>query len=639
MKILITGVCGFNPSQEITRLLTKAIYQTKVKKTLTKIFPGLNSPVYRAIIETIKLNLGLLVLTFTSSLVSAVLETATLGVIFLALSVLQGSELPKLPTILTSTLPWLAEKWKAENQEIFLGMIAVAVLLQLLRSLMIYIKYTSSGDLSVETNVQMTQKVFTRIMSFTFPCSSRYKIGDLTSYVGEAGSAVNAQVQQYVSLLSGMMMFLGYTTTLLLISIPLSATALIMLMLLGWVQRWLIPRIQSNAYKLSYAQVELSKDMVENIQALRLVHTFGYHFSVATKISSLQGRISALLKHQTRLLSVTEPLNSALTIFVVAFLLIASSFFLRTGNSGTLPALATFILALNRLAMQVQGLAGTINGFAANSARIHRLNAILDDQTHEFSRVGGEMFEGLKSAITFDHVSLKYEGTSLPALSDICFKLPRNRVVALIGSSGAGKSSVADLLIGLYAPTTGEILVDGLDLQSYGWESWRSKLGVVSQDTFIFNQSILENIRYGMPNATDEQVLEAARVAQADQFIQLLPRGYETVVGERGYRLSGGQRQRVALARAILKQPEILILDEATSALDSESERLVQQALGQFQAQRTVLVIAHRLSTIVNADEILVMEQGCIVERGTHQELLELGAKYANYWQMQSIQV
>lgn len=607
-----------------------------IKKILLRSLPRYNTPAYRTIATTMNRNRSLVVFTFVSNLLSATLETATLGIIFLALGVLQDNQLPQLPDTIKSALPWLADRWKGENQEVFLLLIGLAVLSQVVRSLMTYISLVSSGDLTARVQAQMTEKVFARIMSFTFSCASRYKIGDLSTYVGQAGSTVDMQMRLWSGFLTGIMMFFAYSITVLTISLPLSAVALLLFVLLIWLQRYLIPRIQSTARELSQAQVDVAKDMVENIQGLRVVHTFGYQHSTINRVVYLQKQVLVFLQRQAKLLSITSPLNNALTIFVIAALLLTGSFLLQRGQGNVLPALATFILALNRLSMQVQGLAGTMNGLAENSGRMDRLDAILGGEGQEFSRVGGEIFKGLKSAITFNHVSLKYEGTSLPALSDICFKLPRNRVVALIGSSGAGKSSVADLLIGLYAPTTGEILVDGLDLQSYSWESWRSKLGVVSQDTFIFNQSILENIRYGMTNATDEQVLEAARVAQADQFIQLLPKGYETVVGERGYRLSGGQRQRVALARAILKQPEILILDEATSALDSESERLVQQALGQFQAERTVLVIAHRLSTIVNADEILVMEQGCIVERGTHQELLELGSKYANYWQMQS---
>ena len=191
-------------------------------------------------------------------------------------------------------------------------------------------------------------------------------------------------------------------------------------------------------------------------------------------------------------------------------------------------------------------------------------------------------------------------------------------------------------MIGLYEPTQGRILIDGAPAQELQAADWRARLGVVSQDTFIFNRSILENICYGSPNASEEEAIAAAKDAQAHEFIMALPEGYNTTVGERGYRLSGGQRQRLALARAILRQPDVLILDEATSALDSHSERLIQEALERFQQERTVLAIAHRLSTIVRADCILVMDAGEIIERGTHQELLALGNRYATYWNLQA---
>ena len=233
-------------------------------------------------------------------------------------------------------------------------------------------------------------------------------------------------------------------------------------------------------------------------------------------------------------------------------------------------------------------------------------------------------------------VKFNTERGEITAVNHINFYIRKGETVGIVGESGSGKSSIVDLLIGLYEPTSGGILVDGCDLRSYNKESWRERLGVVSQDTFIFNQSILENIRYGLPQATDAEVREAASQAQAQNFIESMPHGYETIVGERGYRLSGGQRQRIALARAILKQPEVLILDEATSALDSETERLVQQALNQFGRDRTLLVVAHRLSTIVQADQILVLDSGQVVESGKHGDLLLLDGKYARYWEIQS---
>jgi ATP-binding cassette subfamily B protein/subfamily B ATP-binding cassette protein MsbA len=320
----------------------------------------------------------------------------------------------------------------------------------------------------------------------------------------------------------------------------------------------------------------------------------------------------------------------------VGLLLILGFVILSNEQALVIPALFTFIGALNRLSSQLNSFARILNLLAENSGRIDRLNEILSTEDKEWTRFRGKPMEGLTDKIQFEQVTLRYYPDQAPALQNINFEMPKGTVTALVGGSGAGKSSIADLLTGLYEPSEGRITVDGVDLREYNMESWRQKMGVVSQDTFIFNQPIFENIRYGKPEATETEVMEAAKDAQAHEFITALPEGYDTVVGERGYRLSGGQRQRIALARAILKQPEVLILDEATSALDSYSERLVQQALAMFQQDRTVLVVAHRLSTITGADRILVLEQGEIVERGTHQELLNRGERYANYWQLQA---
>jgi ATP-binding cassette subfamily B protein/subfamily B ATP-binding cassette protein MsbA len=209
-------------------------------------------------------------------------------------------------------------------------------------------------------------------------------------------------------------------------------------------------------------------------------------------------------------------------------------------------------------------------------------------------------------------------------------------MLALVGPSGAGKSSVADLLVGLYAPTSGHILIDGVHLDELDLASWQQGLGVVSQDTFLFNNTLAENIAFGTPGASRARIEAAAAAAQAAGFIEALPQGYDTLVGERGYRLSGGQRQRISLARAILKEPELLILDEATSALDSQSERLVQEAIERFERNHTVLVIAHRLSTIVKADQILVLDRGRVVEHGNHESLLACQGLYYELYQQQS---
>ena len=221
------------------------------------------------------------------------------------------------------------------------------------------------------------------------------------------------------------------------------------------------------------------------------------------------------------------------------------------------------------------------------------------------------------------------------ALAKISFKVPAGQTYALVGSSGGGKSTVMRLCFRFYDVTTGKILVDGVDIRDVTQSSLRKAIGVVPQDTVLFNDTIKYNISYGKLDATEEEVIQAAKAAQIHDKILTFPEGYGTKVGERGLRLSGGEKQRVAIARTLLKNPKIVLLDEATSALDTETERQIQDSLAQMSENRTTLVIAHRLSTIINADQILVLKGGTIFERGTHEELLQLGGEYASLWQRQ----
>ncbi|NEN94444.1 MAG: ABC transporter ATP-binding protein [Moorea sp. SIO3I7] len=606
---------------------------------LKKLIPNLRSPAYRLVGETARKNWWLIGMNLVTNLVSAVLEGSTLGVIYLAVGYLTGTDDPGTDTPTNPTIAkTLAKILPLPPEQMFLVLIFGAVVLQIGLSLSNYLNKVSTAYLSAKAQPYVTGKVFERIMTFSYGCVSRYKVGDLVLFTNDAAFAVDQNITQFNNLVVSVSFSLVYLVIIVRLSPILAGAATVLILAVAYVQYKLIPRLRRVVKRVTASQVESAKYITQSIQALRLLHTFGTQPQTLTGANQILGKIEKQLKKRALVFFLPEPILETLPMVALG-ILAASAVLFEGGKATILPLLLTFLLALQRLSGRLRATSNTITLFVDNSARMVRLEMILDQRDKVFEHSGTEPFTRLREDIEFKSISLSYTNDDTFALKNLTFTLPRNKVTALVGGSGAGKSSIIDLFLGLYQPTAGHILVNGRPLADYCLENWRQQIGVVSQDTFIFNDSILENLRYGRPSASLDEVVEAAKAAQAHKFILALPDGYETVVGERGYRLSGGQRQRLALARALIKQPEILILDEATSALDSESEKLIQQALEQFQKERTVIVVAHRLSTIAEADQILVLERGELVEHGTHKSLLHQGERYAGYWKLQSSQV
>lgn len=601
-----------------------------------KLVRNLHSPAYRLVAETARSNWLLMTVNLATNVFSALLEGSTLGIIYLAIAYLTASsETGTSASANSAMMQMLSETVPLPPEQMFLLLIIGAVLLQMFLSCSNYANKVATAHISAKAQTYVTSKVFERIMTFSYGCVSRYKVGDLVMFANDAALAVDRQIEEINSIVVSVSFSLVYLVVIVRLSPVLAAAAALLTLIVASVQYKLIPRLRQVARRVTATQVESAKYMTESVQALRLLHTFGTQQSTIEKATWLLGKTREQLQKRAFIYYLPEPILDTLPMIALA-ILAASAVLFQDGQSTILPMLLTFLLALQRLSVRLKATATTFTRFADNSARMLRLEAILDQRDKEFERSGTETFKGLEGDIEFQSVSLSYGQDDTFALKDVTFAIPRNQVIALVGESGAGKSSIVDLLMGIYQPTTGQIVVNDRPLSAYCLKDWRQHIGVVSQDTFIFNDSILENLRYGRPEASRDDVVDCAKAAQAHEFILALPEGYETVVGERGYRLSGGQRQRLALARALVKQPEILILDEATSALDSESERLIQQALERFQKDRTVIVVAHRLSTIVDADQILVLEQGKIIERGSHIDLISKGGIYERYWNIQS---
>jgi len=329
-----------------------------------------------------------------------------------------------------------------------------------------------------------------------------------------------------------------------------------------------------------------------------------------------------------------QPVSQAIISVVIIVLVVWAMQFLVLSGKLDIAYVLTFLFALFRMTPIINNLNNQRGILAETEAGLQNIADVLERSDKPYLEEGSRVAEPLSTEITFENVDFAYEPGEL-VLEDVNLSIPQGKTTAIVGASGAGKSTLVDLIPRFDDPTRGRLLYDGVDFREFTVHSLRAQIGVVSQSTQIFNASVTENIAYGTLDATFETVREAARQANALEFINEMPEGFDTVLGDRGVRLSGGQRQRIAIARAILRNPEILILDEATSALDSISEQLVQQSLERLMKGRTVIAIAHRLSTIEHADWVVVLEDGRIVEQGTYEDLIE---RRGQLWEYHAIQ-
>lgn len=425
-----------------------------------------------------------------------------------------------------------------------------------------------------------------------------------------------------------------YIAILFSISWKLTLLALVILPILAVALQPMLKKLRKGNLRRGNVHGEMTSVLQETIAGIRIVKSFGTEAYEEKRFGEGSNKYARSSVRLTRLSLLAAPVTEIVgTVIAVLVLWLGAREVLVAGSmtGATLLAFLTLVLRLLQPLKQLSAMRATAQSSLASAERLFE---ILDSPA-EFQRDGGTRDRAsFDRDIRFDKVSFAYDGN--PVLSNIDLHVPKGDVVALVGPSGAGKSTLVDLIPRFYEPASGRILLDGVDTREIRLPALRALTGIVSQETVLFNDTARNNIAYGAPDKyTQEQIEAAAKAGNAHDFIMELPHGYDTVLGERGTRLSGGQRQRLAIARALLSDPPILILDEATSALDTESERLVQEAVDRLLQGRTVFVIAHRLSTISHADQIIFLDRGEIVERGTHSELL---AKRGAYYRLYSMQ-
>lgn len=505
-----------------------------------------------------------------------------------------------------------------------------------LKNMASYFNIIASGQLVRSISSVLRQQALEILLSVELYYLNNIQRGDIINRISAEIDRGLQSLRIWISIVTTFTTIIIFLFFLISLSWQLTLFLTLLFPLSVSLNQLLVKQSRTLGNEMTQANRNYASHLYEIFDGLKLVRSSG------TETQELQQSI-AYIKDRERILLDSERNNALfgpiaeLTNISFLFILIWVSRFLLQGLTSDLTTiLLSYLVILYRFLPFV----GQLNGYRGALARsASALELIMDFLNHDnkpFTVSGLRSFPGIREGIRFNQVSFVYPGSQEKVLEEINLYVPRGSTLALVGASGSGKSTLADLLPRFYHPTSGRIEIDGCPIQEFDLRSLRKAIGIVSQDTFVFNQTLRYNIAYGQESVTEEQIIAAAKQANAYEFIKEFPDGLDTFIGNRGVRLSGGQRQRIAIARALIQNPEILILDEATSALDTVSERLVQAAIDELSSSRTTIVIAHRLSTIQNAEQIAVLEKGKVIEVGTHDELLLKKGAYSKLYSTQS---
>ena len=590
-----------------------------------------------------------LVLTVLFNILSAVLNIFSFAALIPILQILFRTEGTGTATHL---MPWTLDNIKevmANNADYYvtqlIGNVGATTTLLLIGLFLAFTTFLKTGAyflssatiIPIRTGVvrDIRNQLYAKITSLPLGFFSEERKGDIiarmTGDVGEIESSIMSSLDM---LFKNPILIISYFTALLFISWQLTLFTLIFVPVFGWFMGFVGRKLKRKSIEAQSLWSDTMSQVEETLGGLRIIKAFCAEEKMNNRFSDINNHYRSSVQRVNIRQQMAHPMSEFLGTVLIIIVLWVGGILVLDQQILSGPTFIYYLVMLYSIINPLKDFSKASYNIPKGLASMERVDKILKAENTIKEPANAKHISAFEHQIEFRHVSFRYGEQWV--LRDINLVIPKGKTIALVGQSGSGKSTLVDLIPRYYDVQQGEVLIDGINVKDLGIHDLRQLIGNVNQEAILFNDSFIGNITFGVDHATQEQVEQAARIANAHEFIMQSEHGYDTNIGDRGGRLSGGQRQRVSIARAILKNPPILILDEATSALDTESERLVQDALERLMKTRTTVAIAHRLSTIKNADEICVLHEGQIVERGTHEELLKIDGYYKKLHDMQA---
>ena len=589
-----------------------------------------------------------IVLYFVFTILSIVFSVISIGMLFPFMDLIfSGASLvvdkPEFSLNATSILKllqyYLSQIIIHHNKLYALKLVCIFIILSiLLKNLFVYLTYYAMSPIRNGVMVQLRNDIYNKILQLPIGYFSEQKKGDLMSRMTEdTWELESAVANTLMGLIKEPITILVYLIMLIFLSPALSLIILVLLPVAGFIIGRISKALKKNSTLVAEKSSEGLTILEETLSSMRIIKAFTAEALVKKKFFKVNSDLFNIKNKLNYRRDLASPMSELLGIMVLCVILwFGGSLIIQNKGLGMNgPAFIVYIAFFSQIINPAKSLTTAFYNMQRGTTALNRIEAIMLAPNTIVDKEDAITMNGFNNSIEFKNVNFYYNDT--PILNNINLKIEKGKTIALVGSSGAGKSTLADLVPRFHDTSEGEIFIDGVSIKNYSLQSLRAQISIVTQEPLLFNDTIYNNITLGKQDATSEEVEEAAKVANAYNFIIQKEHQFQSNIGDRGTKLSGGERQRLTIARAILKNPPILILDEATSALDTESEKLVQDAINNMMQNRTSIVIAHRLSTIRHADEIIVLKKGEIAERGTHESLLAQNGIYKNLVEMQEV--